>query len=797
MGPLSGLTVVDASWGMPGSVGSLLLADNGATVIKVERRAARAKQQTLSRLAWERGKKSVELNVDDPADRAVLLQLIATADVFIESFGHGRAAKLGLAYEQLRERFPRLVFCSMTAYGHNGPWVDEPGYDCLVAAKLGVTSEQPGGGREGPIFLGHPHIAYGTGFLAAISTLAAIRARHVTERGQLVDVSLLDGLLAQSPMNWWYHPDNISYVQTSGGQRTGFGRKRLITAAFECADGEWIQIHTGGLGGFKRTMEIFGFGDITQTVSEGSEMAVPLNDEEMVIAREYIPQAFKLKPRQEWIELFRAQDLAALPVLRPGEVLDDEQVTYAKCVMTVKHPQYGELRQSGPPLMFEKSPVSLPTPAPRVGEHNDEIRALARSSAAQPSADRPAPPQSSGGGAKPLKHALQGIRILDFASFFATPYGAKILSDLGADVIQIEAPGGDQMRPLPNPFEAAQRGKRNIVLNLKTAEARAIAHELVRSADVIMHNQRPGKADKIGLGYEELAKINPKLIYCYLPGYGSSGPKSHLKAFAPLISGFTGLLYEAAGVGNPPVRSVEGNEDYYNGLLGAVAVLAGLEHRTRTGQGQYIESPQLHSSLFVTSHHFLGSNGESLSAVPMDREQLGLGPLYRLYRTSDGWICLACVGDRCFKRVAEALQLSAGIVSKWQVQEQRAAFADDLVAELTDRLAGLTSAAARKSLREHRVPCEIPSREPVEPKLFFEDWALESGLVVEQPESLWGPIREIGLYMHLSDTPGQHKGPAPRLGQHTRQILRELGHSEERIDELAAKRAVFCDSAVK
>src|ERR1700743_427332 len=293
MGPLTGLTVIDASWGRPGSVGALLLADNGAQVIKVERRtpaasSAGAGSHTLQRLAWERGKKSVELDVAAPADRDVLLALLGKADIFIESFGRGRAEGLGLGYEQLRERFPRLVYGSITAYGRTGPWRDEPGYDCLVAAKLGVNTEQPGAGREGPIFLGHPHIGYGTGFLSAISILAAIRARHITQRGQLVDVSLLDGLRAQTPMNWWYHPDNISYVQTQGGQRMGFGRKRLITAAFECGDGEWIQIHTGGLGGFKRTMEIFGFGDITQTVSEGSEMAVPLNDEEMVIAREYI-----------------------------------------------------------------------------------------------------------------------------------------------------------------------------------------------------------------------------------------------------------------------------------------------------------------------------------------------------------------------------------------------------------------------------------------------------------------------------------------------------------------------------
>jgi len=781
------MTVIDASWGMPGSVASLLLADNGATVVKVERPAARPRPQTLARLAWERGKKSVELNVHDGADRELLLGLLGKADVFIESFGLGRAAGLGLGYEDLHGRFPRLVYCSLTAYGRNGPWREEPGYDCLVAAKLGVTSEQPSAGRSGPIFLGHPHISYGTGFIAAISVLAAIRARHLTQRGQLVDVSLLDGLLAQSPMNWWHQAQNISYVEVSGGQRLGFGRKRLITAAFECADGEWLQIHTGGQGGFKRTMDIFGFGDITQTVSEGSEMALPLNDEELVIAREYIPQAFKFKPRQEWIDLFRAQDLAALPVLRPGEVLEDEQVTYAKCVLKVQHPAYGELRQAAPPLKFEKSPLAEPQPAPRVGQHNAEIRALANGAS-------PARPAAAGSPQR-LQYALQGIRVLDFASFFATPYGAKILSDLGADVIQIETPGGDQMRPLPNPFEAAQRGKRNIVLNLKTAEARAIAHELVRSADVIMHNQRPGKAEKLALDYQTLSEINPKLVYCYLPGYGSSGPKAHLKAFAPLISGFTGLLYEGAGTGNAPVRSVEGNEDYYNGLLGAAAVLMGLEHRAKTGEGQYIESPQLHSSLFVTSHHFLGPNGESMSAMPLDQEQMGWGPLYRLYRTSDDWICIACMGDKAFARLAKALRLPAEIVLKWGVENQRAANADELAVEIARCLAALTSAQAEKVLREHGVPCEVPRAEPGAPKLFWADWALASGLVVEQPQSMWGPIREIGLYMHLSDTPGQHKGPAPRLGQHTSELLHELGYSDERIAQLAAKRAVYCDGA--
>lgn len=139
------------------------------------------------------------------------------------------------------------------------------------------------------------------------------------------------------------------------------------------------------------------------------------------------------------------------------------------------------------------------------------------------------------------------------------------------------------MRPLADLFEGAQRGKRNIAVDLRTPEGKEAVRKLVATADVVMHNFRPGKAQKIGLGYEDLRLIKPDLVYCYLPGFGSAGPKSELKSFAPLVSGFAGLLYEAAGRGNPPVRRAIGNEDLYNGFAGATAVLPALAHRDATG----------------------------------------------------------------------------------------------------------------------------------------------------------------------------------------------------------------------
>ncbi|HEY1280825.1 MAG TPA: CoA transferase [Acidimicrobiales bacterium] len=763
-GPLDGLLVVDASWGMPGSVTTLLLADYGARVVKLERPGGGPDGGSVNRSAWDRGKWSAELDFTDPADLGQLLKLTDRADVLVESFGVGGATALGMGYEAVHARNPALVYCSLTGYGLDAhPWRDRPGFDCLVAARMGFMAEQPGH-RDGPIFLGHPSVGYTTAFLATLGILSALRARSVTGEGQQVDVSLLDGVIGQAPMNWWWNERDDSYLTTQ--DKGVFGNRRIIMEMFPCADGEYLMVHTGGQGSFKATMDLLGLGDKIRPITDRVEMSVPLDDDEYVVTRELVPTAWLAKPRAEWLKLLHDADVAAVPVLRPGEVIEHEQVDFAGVVVEVEHPDLGTLRQIGPTLRFARTPADRPAAAPAIGEHNGRLDELVGCGPV----DRQQP-------ATPLRHALEGIRVLDFSSFFAAAYGARIMSDLGADVIKVEMTSRDPMRSLPDPFEAANRGKRNIVVDLKDAAGLEIARDLVRSADILFHNLRPGKAEKLGIGYEQLAAVNPRLIYCYQPGWGARGPSAGLKSFAPLLSGLTGLMFEAAGEGNGPVRRARASEDYYGALLGAVGALMALRDRDLTGEGQYVESPQLHASLFCTTEQCLDEKGQLVTGFGLDTEQMGYGPLYRLYQTSDGYVCLACVGDGAFARLQAALGLQPDLAPSDGPR---------LAAALAERFATLSSTDAVARLDEHRVPCEVARAEPFMPQFFWEQWAVDSGRVFEHYHDEFGWVREVGLFIRLSGTPGLNKGPGALFGEHSRPILEELGYSPERIDELVA-----------
>src|SRR5262245_56366923 len=445
-GPLAGLTVVDLSRGAAGAITTMVLADYGARVIKVDPPGEDAAARFPGYRAWGRGKESVHLDLRSGADRLALERLLAGADVLVESFAPGRAAAFGLGRDELCARQPHLVQCSLTGYGQAGSWRDRPGYDSLVSARLGLMDVQPGY-RAGPIFLGFPMATYGAAFLAVIGTLAAVYAREATGRGQQVDVSLFDGALALSSMGWWWTEQGLPAVVV-GLPRADIpdlfrSTLRLIYGLFRCADGEYLQINTGARGAFGRAMALFGLRDRVQPAVSVVEKAEPLSEEEAALVWSEIPRLLATRPRAEWLERLWAADIAALPVLRPGEALEDDQVRFNGLVLTLDDPVLGRVKQIGPPVRFSRTPPRVSGSAPRPGEHTEKVLAELRRGGGRggEEIERAGAPGALGevGELGAPRHALEGVKLLDFGHYFAGPFASKTLADLGAEVIKVEA----------------------------------------------------------------------------------------------------------------------------------------------------------------------------------------------------------------------------------------------------------------------------------------------------------------------------------------------------------------------
>jgi crotonobetainyl-CoA:carnitine CoA-transferase CaiB-like acyl-CoA transferase len=743
MGPLEDLLIVEATAGMYGAIAGRLLADYGAEVVRFSRADDLRVHAPLRFRAWDRGKRVVPFEEASPRHEA--LDVLRRADLVIEDLDPDAGASLGLDHPTLARENPGVVTCHVSSYGIGHPWNVGPPNATMVAARLGIMMEQPGY-RDGPIFLGFPMVEYGTALCIAIGGLAGLVARDRTGAGQLVDVSMLDAALAQLNMVWCSVEKLGGAVMDDPRRRDGHfritNRRRSVLGMFRCSDGEYVQVHTGAPGAFDRAMTLLGLDDVIPPAKVPG-LANSLTDEQAARLAD-LPAVFATRPRDEWLdELWRA-DVAALPVNRPGETYFDDHVQQEGMAVEVEDDELGRLVQPSPPIRYVAASTDRPASSPLVAEP---------------------------------RYPLEGVRVLDLGVFTAGPYGSRLLADLGADVIKIERLEGDPLRPLPQPFEGAQRGKRGVGLDLKTPEAREVLGRLIASADAVHHNMRPNVAAKLGADYETARTVRPEVIYVESPGFGTSGPKANLQSFAPLQAGFSGLFHTAAGDGNPPIRAHQ-SEDYYNAMLAAVATLMGLLQRARSGSGARIECPQLSASLWSSSYVVVDAERNVLETLQIDRAQLGYGPTHRLYRTADGWVCVW----------AEDVGLH-GLCRAVGVDTELSLADDPLAKELEAAFVQQSSAALVGRLRAERVAVEIAGSSYCDDFL-ADDANLASGRVVEFHTEHLGTLREIGPILRFSDMAVVAKAPAPLLGEHTAEVLAEVGYTAAEIAELHARGCV-------
>jgi crotonobetainyl-CoA:carnitine CoA-transferase CaiB-like acyl-CoA transferase len=389
--------------------------------------------------------------------------------------------------------------------------------------------------------------------------------------------------------------------------------------------------------------------------------------------------------------------------------------------------------------------------------------------------------------------ALEGVTVIDFGQYLAGPFGPMIMGDLGADVIKVEPVTGDGMRMVNKPFFGCQRGKRDIALDLKSERGLEIALELVARADIVHHNMTAGVANRLGIGYAACKAVNADVVYCNTWAYGLEGPLARFGGLDPLYQAAAGIEYEAGPVhaGNPPLYLRFGMTDTANALLSVVGCLAALYHQRRTGEGQELWTSLLDGAAVLSSDALL-AGGTPVPRPQLDAGQTGLGACYRLYETTAGWIQIAAVKPEHWPALCTAVgapELSDD--PRFATVADRAANRAELEALLEARFAGRTAVTWSRRLDDAGVPNEI-AVDTFEGQLALFDADNERlGLVTEYEHPLMGRMRQYGNLVDFSDTPQEITSPPPLVGQHTREILAWLGHTDADVDALREQGVVY------
>jgi crotonobetainyl-CoA:carnitine CoA-transferase CaiB-like acyl-CoA transferase len=806
-GVFAGLQVLDLSWGTAGPMTTMFLADNGADVTRIEPPDGDPFRDQTGYRVWHRGKRSARLDLRSLEGHQAFLTLAGTADVVVDSFSPGTTTDLGIDHENLSRLNPGLITCSITGYGDHPEHRDRPGYDGLVAARTGLLYDQKGrrgsameyiGGRPGPhpefdgpeglvrgadrpgpVFPRTPWPSVGATYFATLGIAAALRAREVTGEGQRVTTSLLQGALAAASLNWQRveNPDAPLYWMWPIDSRS-------IEGIYQCADGRWVHHWTVRPRWVLASAEHEELGSV--------ELDAAYRDDPDRISMEadglltgiflhpLLTEAFKKFPSAEWVKAGEAAGMGVAIVRSPGEALADESFLADGCVVEVEDPEVGQIRHAGLLLEFSATPGAVSGPAPRSGQHTAKVLAAATEAESAPAATSRRHPEAT------LDHPLQGIRVLDLGLGVAGPYTGRVMADLGADVIKVNALH-DTYWAGTHMGLGTNRGKRSIALNLKHKGGREALEKLIETADVVATNWRPGAAARLGIDYETLRQRYPGLIYCNTRGY-EKGPRSDLPGTDQTAAALSGTEWEdgASDAGNPPLWSRSNMGDTGNALLAAIAIVGALYHRQKTGEGQEVSTSIVNAGLLHTSYAWIHADGTPAEWGHVDGGQFGLSPYYRLYQGSDQhWLFLSAVTPSERARLITVITDLEAVTGD---SEQEAAL-------LTSELGSRPAAEWFARLDEAGVPVEVVDEEFCR-TIFDDPEAKALQLITETWSGSVGRFEDPGLLVNVWPATGViQRGPS-MCGEHTREILLECGYSDEEVDDLAADKGIL-DAALE
>jgi crotonobetainyl-CoA:carnitine CoA-transferase CaiB-like acyl-CoA transferase len=428
-------------------------------------------------------------------------------------------------------------------------------------------------------------------------------------------------------------------------------------------------------------------------------------------------------------------------------------------VIEMEDPEAGRIWAAGLPMTLDPS-ARVRCAAPACGEGG---KAAIEDWSERPAAE-PRDRAANGKRIAPQRYPLEGLKVLDFGNFLAGPLGPMLMADLGAVVIKVESTQGDPMRWGDWAFAGCQRGKRSVALDLKSPETRPTVDALLRWADVVHHNLRRPAAKRLGLDAASVRAINPELIFCHVSSYGPSGERADWPGYDQLFQASCGWEVLGAGEGNPPMWHRFGFMDHVCAMSSALATLLGLYQRDRTGRATDVAGSLLGAGVLTNSETYLREDGTLADFDTLDSDQRAIAPGVRILETLDGWVALSSESEEAVARfcrlmgAAEPTELDGLARTK----------------ECGTVLAVLEAAG---------IPAEKVQQENKD--AFFDDPNNQSTkLVVKYPHEKWGMFEQPGALWNFGDLETRLDRAPPLLGEHTVEVLREIGVAAETIDRL-------------
>jgi crotonobetainyl-CoA:carnitine CoA-transferase CaiB-like acyl-CoA transferase len=751
---LEGIRVIDFGQYIAGPLTGMLLADQGADVIRVDPPGG-PMWETSANATWNRGKRSILLNLKQPADLAIATRLVESADVLIENFRPGVMERLGLGAQAAAHLNPSLIYCSLPGFASDDPRAQVRAFEGVVGAAT-ATYRGQSSGSERPIYTAIPISSNYAAFQAVVSIVIALFARQRHGVGQRIEVPLFDATFPSIGARAMHVHDPAHIVPTPRG---------IWSGGFECGDGRWVQFGGSGNQNFRQFVEAAGITDWDQ---EGlTDIERIMRDPELFTTHlQRARELFKTRTAQEWEDLVAQAGSEGAVCRTSAEWFEHAHARGSGMVLEIDDPQYGKMLQPGINVRLSRTPGRVRDPAPKADQHRAEILADLESRL----------PQAAGAGLEPtMRAALAGVRVLDLCIILAGPTLGRTLAEFGADVIKIDNPGRGGSVASHNDVN---RGKRSILLDLKSDAGCEIFWRLLETADVVAQNYRAGKLEKLGLSYEEVRRRKPDIVYASLNAFGHVGPWAQRPGHEQFAQAATGMQCRFGGKGQPMIQPNPIN-DYGTGFMGAYAVALALLHRQRTGEGQHVDTALAYTAMIHQSPFMQVYDGKRWDE-PNGQDSLGSGPLHRAYQGRDGWLFIGARQHEVPRLAAvEGLSDLTALQGEALAQALAQRFAGDTVDTWVARL-------TRASIGAHRYVGDLE-------ELMSDSWVTAHDLSLTREHDEMGLVTTCGPAPRLSRTPIRVGQPAPKPGSDAYEILTEIGLSERDIGALVEAGVIRLD----